>query len=240
MATTCLPDGTDHLPDGPAHLSDYAEKLIRGRRAVRAFHRRPVPEETLRAVFALAGAAPSNSNTQPWHVEVVSGAARDRLSADLLAAHADKRMSLDFPYREDMYRGAHEARRRAAGAAMYGALGIGRDDHERRDAFNAESLRFYGAPHVALLFLPPTAEERMAADVGMYGQTLLLALSAYGIASCPQGLLSFYAGTVRESLGIEDRKLLFGISFGYADAAAPVNGITVPRAALHETTRFHG
>ena len=198
-----------------------------------------MPEETLRAVFSLAGAAPSNSNTQPWHVEVVSGAARNRLSEELRAAHVEQRMSPDFPYQPERYRGAYDRRRRAAGAVMYDALGIGRDDHAGRDAFNAESLDFYGAPHVALLFLPSTAEERMAADVGMYGQTLLLALTAHGIASCPQGLLSFYADTVRESLGIADRKLLFGVSFGYADASAPVNSVAVPRAGLAETTRFH-
>ncbi|MEU4508400.1 hypothetical protein AB0G05_02790 [Nonomuraea wenchangensis] len=37
-----------------------------------------------------------------------------------------------------------------------------------------------------MLFLPSNAEARMAADLGMYGQTLLLALAAHGIASCPQ------------------------------------------------------
>ncbi|OKI02526.1 oxidoreductase [Streptomyces sp. CB02923] len=224
-----------------AYAPDHAEKLIRARRATRAFGPDPVPEDTLRAVFSLAGAAPSHSNTQPWHVEVVSGAARDRLSADLVAAHAGKRMSLDFPYRDDLYTGAYAQRRHEAGAAMYGALGIGRDDHEEREAFNAESLNFYGAPHVALLFLPPNAEERMAADLGMYGQTLLLAMTAYGIASCPQGLLSFYADTIRDSLGISgtsNNKILFGISFGYADTSAPINSITVPRAELHETTHF--
>ncbi|MEU2682883.1 nitroreductase [Streptomyces hygroscopicus] len=223
----------------PSALRTHAEQLIRGRRAIRAFRPDPVPRETLRAVFSLAGAAPSNSNTQPWHVEVVSGAARDRLSADLRAAHAAGRMNPDFPYDDGMYDAVHQKRRSAAGAAMYGALGIGRDDDAARAAYDIESLDFYGAPHVALLFLPSTAEVRMAADVGMYGQTLLLALTAYGIASCPQGLLSFYADTVRRSLGVaEDRKLLLGVSFGYADPSAPVNGISIPRAELSETTRF--
>ncbi|WP_020667626.1 nitroreductase [Amycolatopsis nigrescens] len=220
-------------------LPTYAEKLIRGRRAVRAFRPDPVPDETLRTIFSLAGAAPSNSNTQPWQVEVVSGPARDRLSDALLTAHAEGAISTDFPYRDDLYTGVHAQRRRKAGATMYGALGICRDDQEARAAYDAESLRFYGAPHVALLFLPPNAEARMAADVGMYGQNLLLALAAYGIASCPQGLLSFYADAVRESLGVRDRKLLFGVSFGYGDPSARVNHICNPRAELAETTRFH-
>ncbi|MDV3130244.1 nitroreductase [Mycobacterium sp. 21AC1] len=220
-------------------LPSYAEQLVRGRRAVRSFRADPVPAETLRAVFALAGAAPSNSNTQPWHVEVASGDTRDRLSEALLQAHSRQAVSTDFPYRDDLYTGRYAHRRQVAGSAMYQALGIARDDDRARAAYDAESLKFYGAPHVAMLFLPGNAEARMAADLGIYAQTLLLALTAYGIASCPQGLLSFYADTVRDVLGVRDRKLLFGISFGYADTDAPINNIDIPRAELGETTRFH-
>ncbi|AHH99126.1 nitroreductase [Kutzneria viridogrisea] len=223
---------TDYLPE-------YAEHLIRGRRATRAFRPDPVPEDTLRAVFSLASAAPSNSNTQPWHVEVVSGAARDRLGEALVAAHTRKDLSLDFPYSEDLYQGTYQRRRQHAGERLYSAVGIGRDDHAARDAYNAQSLRFYGAPHVALLFTAPNAEVRIAADVGIYAQTLMLAMTAYGIASCPQGLLSFYAETIRAELGIQDRKVLLGISFGYADNSAPANTVRVSRAELGETTRFH-
>lgn len=220
-------------------LPEHAENLIRGRRAIRSFRPDPVPDETLRAIFSLAGAAPSNSNTQPWQVEVVSGAARDRLGEALVAAHAQQRVSVDFPYREEIYGEVHQRRRAEAGEVMYGALGISRDDREARDAYNAESLRFYGAPHVALLCTPSNADARMVADVGIYGQTLLLAMTAYGVASCPQGLLGFYGDTIRESLGIRHGKVLFGISFGYADDSALVNHVAVKRAELSETTRFH-
>jgi nitroreductase len=225
-------------PSHPTELSGYAEKLIRGRRATRAFRPDPVPEETLRAVFALAGAAPSSSNTQPWQVEVVSGSLRDRLADALQAAHAEQRTTVDFPYHEDMYSIAQQRRRAAFGAALYGALGIGRNDHEARAAFDAESLRFYGAPHVAFLFTAGDAGARLAADVGIYTQTLLLAMTAYGLDSCPQGLLSFYADTVRGELGVDRGKLLVGISFGYADESAPVNHIMTDRAALDATTTF--
>ncbi|WP_329170952.1 nitroreductase [Streptomyces decoyicus] len=225
-------------PSHPTELSGYAEKLIRGRRATRAFRPDPVPEETLRAVFALAGAAPSSSNTQPWQVEVVSGALRDRLADALQAAHAEQRTTVDFPYRDDMYSTAQQCRRAAFGTALYGALGIGRNDHAARAAFDAESLRFYGAPHVAFLFTAGDAGARLAADVGIYAQTLLLAMTAYGLDSCPQGLLSFYADTVRGELGLDRGKLLVGISFGHADESAPVNHITTDRAALDATTTF--
>ncbi|RDI52964.1 nitroreductase [Nocardia mexicana] len=218
---------------------DYAERLIRSRRAVRAFRPDPVPTDTMRAIFSLAGAAPSNSNTQPWTVEVVSGAMRDRLGDALVAAHAHNLLSVDFPYRDELYSDVHQRRRRDFGETIYAALGIDRGDRAARDAHNAESLRFYGAPHVALLCAPANADARMTADLGMYGQTLLLAMTAYGVASCPQGLLGFYGNTIRETLNIRDSKVLFGISFGYALENAPVNNLTITRAELDETTRFH-
>lgn len=220
-------------------LPGAAEQLIRGRRATRAFLPDPVADETIEAAFGLAGAAPSNSNAQPWQVEVVSGAARDGLAEALLAAHRAGRRSVDFPYSEDVYAPVHQRRRAAAGAALYRALGIGRDARELRADYDARSLAFYGAPHVALLFAPDSGDPRLTADVGMYAQTLLLALAAYGVASCPQALLSFYADTVRETLGVAGGKLLFGISFGYADPAAEVNSVAVGREPLRETTRFH-
>ncbi|GHC78071.1 nitroreductase [Streptomyces flavofungini] len=227
-------------PSIPTELSGCAEKLIRARRATRAFRPDAVPEDTLRAVFSLAGAAPSNSNAQPWQVEVVSGAKRARLADALQAAHAAQRTSIDVPYSEDIYTSVHQERRAAFGAELYGALGIAPGDHAARAAYDAESLRFYGAPHAAFLFVTGDGGPRLAADVGAYMQTLLLALTAYGVASCPQGLLSFYADTVRAELGVTEGKLLVGISFGYADEAAPVNRVTTERAALETLATFHG
>jgi nitroreductase len=138
-----------------------------------------------------------------------------------------------------MYAPVHQERRAAFGADLYGALGIGPDDHTARAAYDAESLGFYGAPHAAFLFVTGDGGPRLAADAGAYLQTLLLAMTAYGVASCPQGLLSFYADTARDQLGVDEGKLLVGISFGYADENAPVNRVTTGRAALEATTTFH-
>ncbi|MGE2835293.1 nitroreductase [Mycobacterium sp. SMC-4] len=224
MSTTALSESVDHV--------------IRSRRATRAFLPDEVPDDTMRAVFALANHAPSNSNTQPWHVEVVSGSARDRLADALVAAHATGAQSVDFPYQEGLFQGVLATRRAEFGAQLYGTLGIAREATDLLEGYNTKSLRFYGAPHVAMLFAPAETEARIAADMGIYAQTLLLAMTAYGIASCPQALLSFYADTVRAELGVTGRKLLMGISFGYADESARVNTLRVPRAELGETTRF--
>lgn len=149
-------------------LNQSVARLIRGRRATRAFLPDEVPADTMRTVFELAGHAPSNSNTQPWCVEVISGAARYRLADALVAAHAAGRQSVDFPYREGLFQGALATRRAQFGAQLYETLGIARHDTDLLDGYNTESLRFYGAPHVAMLFAPAETEARIAADMGIY------------------------------------------------------------------------
>ncbi|ONK15218.1 Coenzyme F420:L-glutamate ligase [Streptomyces sp. MP131-18] len=230
---------TGGMQTGGTRTREYAEQLIRGRRATRAFRPDPVPEDVLRVVFSLAGAAPSNSNAQPWRVEVVGGARRRRLADALRTAHSERRVTADYPYSENMYAPVHQERRAAFGAGLYGALGIGPDDHPARAAYDVESMGFYGAPHAAFLFVTGDGGPRLAADVGAYLQTLLLAMTGYGVASCPQGMLSFYADTVRDQLGVDEGKLLVGISFGYADENAAANRVATGRAALEATTTFH-
>ncbi|MGH8830816.1 MAG: nitroreductase [Polaromonas sp.] len=213
---------------------------IRARRSVRSFLPDEVHQDTLRAIFTLAQHAPSNCNTQPWAVHVVSGPAcedlRQRLSQAALdpAAHAP-----DYAY-DGRYDGAYRERQHDAAAQLHGALGIARDDKAGRARSFLQNFGFFGAPHVAFVFLPEPFGLREAADCGMYAQTLMLAMTAHGLASCPQTSLSFHPRIVRQALGLDGaQRLLLGISFGYEDAAAQANTCRVGRAALEQAVRFH-
>ncbi|MEZ5502229.1 MAG: nitroreductase family protein [Halioglobus sp.] len=91
-----------------------------------------------------------------------------------------------------------------------------------------------------LSFLPEPFGLREAADLGMYAQTVMLAMTAHGLGSCPQTALSFQADYVREVLGIAaSNKLLFGLSFGYPDWDAPANACLTERATVADTVTFH-
>lgn len=232
------------LQEAPGQLEaqgrDFVREVICARRAIRAFLPRPVPDPLIRAVFKAAGQAPSNCNTQPWLVEVVSGATRNRLSAALVEAGASQNYTPDFPFDHGMYVGEAAERRRRQGAVYYETMGISREDADGRRKAIIKNLDFFGAPHVAFLFMPHYGTERVALDVGLYAQTLMLAMKAYGVDSCPQTMLGMFGQQVREVLSIaEENKLLLGISFGYGDASASANQIVMPRAALSQTTRFH-
>ena len=214
-------------------------ELIRSRRSPRAFLPTPLDAATITGVLQDAQSAPSNSNTQPWVVHVVSGAARETLSAELVAAHREGRRSLDFSF--DYGEGVHVQRAQQQAAALYGLRGIGRSDHAGRERVMEENLWFYGAPHVALLFMPMLADGvRAAGDVVMYAQNFLLSLTARGCHGIPQAVISFYADTVRESLGVPaDLKLLFGIAFGIADPASPLRSLDLDKLPVEHSVVFH-
>jgi nitroreductase len=74
----------ERAPIGPQEVVDHA---ITSRKSIRAFLPAPVPRATVEEILAVAARAPSGTNTQPWKVTVLTGAALKRLSALILAAY---------------------------------------------------------------------------------------------------------------------------------------------------------
>ncbi|AFR50940.1 nitroreductase [Gordonia sp. KTR9] len=217
------------------------QTLVRERRSYRSFLPEPVDEETLREALADASWSPSNCNTQPWEVHIVSGAARDRLVAALLEAEEKSPPTPDFTFDASAYQGALGERRQAQGASYHEALGVERKDYKKRRSVSVQNLHFFGAPHAAFLFMPAVGDSvRVASDVGMFAQTFLLALAARGLSGVPQTTLGMFADTVREELGISDEsKLLFGISFGRPDPNAPAYRYRIGREPVENIVTVH-
>ena len=215
------------------------DEIVFQRRALRAFLPRPVPTDILERIFTVAQRAPSNCNTQPWLTHVASGASLQSLAEELPRRFMAGQITLDFPY-DGVYQGVYKERQYGSAQALYDAVRIERSDKARRHEQFMRNFTFFDAPHVAFLFLPEPFGLREAADLGMYAQTLMLAMTAHGLGSCPQTALSFEADIIRERLGVAAvNKLLFGISFGYADPASPVNDCVTDRAALADCVSFH-
>ena len=80
--------------------------VVRARRSVRGFHPNAVPVQILREVLADAQRTPSNCNTQPWNVHIVSGRTREQLSTALLNAEAAGNISLDFTFDTSTFYGS--------------------------------------------------------------------------------------------------------------------------------------
>jgi nitroreductase len=216
-------------------------EVVRRRKSCRQFLPHPVPEELLRSVLDDAQQAPSNCNTQPWVTHIVSGDKLQELAAAIKEASDAEHLTPDFSFDTAAFYGRYGERQRAQGQAYYEHLGVAREDGAGRAAVRDFGNRFYGAPHAAFLFMPSFGDNvRVAGDIGMYGQTLLLALTDHGLGSIPQTSLGYFADTVRAVLGVSSElKLLFAISFGYADEAAPANAYKLGRDPLASAVVFH-
>jgi nitroreductase len=216
------------------------DEAVRRRRSVRGFLPDEVPETTLREVFELAQWSPSNCNVQPWMPHVVSGDALKRLREALVeAGMRDQPIKPDWPA-DGKFTGIYRERQVDAAQKLYGAMGVERSDVVGRKMAYIRNHAFFDAPHAVLIFMPEPFDTREAADIGMYAQTLMLALVARGIASCAQGALGLFPDIIREQLGIPaNYKLLFGISFGYEDRSIKANAARVGRATIDDAVRFH-
>jgi nitroreductase len=215
--------------------------VVRQRHSVRCYRPDPVPDDIIRAVLEDAQLAPSNCNTQPWQMHIASGAKRDELSRALLADDAAENYTPDFSFSVGDFDGIYGQRAKDQGAAYYRAIGVGREAIEDRQTAARYNLDFFGAPHVALLFMPSVGDNvRIAGDVGMYGQTFLLSLTAHGLGGIPQTMLGFYADTIRLVLGVDPAlKLLFGISFGFPDETSAANMYRIGKAPVEQSVTFH-
>jgi nitroreductase len=216
------------------------DEAIRSRRSVRGFLPDEVPEATLREVFELAQWSPSNCNVQPWTPHVVSGKALRRLREALVAAGMrDEPIKPDWPA-DGKFTGIYRERQVDAAQQLYGAMGVARYDVVGRKMAYVRNHAFFDAPHAVLIFMPEPFDTREATDIGMYAQTLMLALIMRGVASCAQGALGLFPDIIREQLGIPaNQKLLFGISFGYEDRNIKANAARVGRALIDDAVQFH-
>lgn len=227
--------------DADSDETSTFQHAVRTRRSYRGFLPKPVPEDILREVLTDAQCAPSNCNTQPWEVHIVSGTKLADLSRVIHAKNDAGEFTPDFSFDMDEYYGAYRERQKAQGKAYYEALAVARADQEGRKQAVALNYSFFNAPHIALLFMPSFGDDvRVGGDIGMYGQTFLLSLAARGLGGIPQTALGFFAGTIREALGITDQhKMLFGISFGYPDDEAPGNRMWMDRVPITDSVTFH-
>ena len=214
------------------------QTIVKERRSIRAFKSDPVSREIIDAVFAPALRAPSNCNSQPWFVHIVTGEKLEQLREKLPAAFVMGDVAPDFPY-EGVYEGVYKVRQYGAAKALYEALRIPREEKAKRQEWFMGNFRFFDAPVVAFFMLPDGFGIREACDLGMFTQTVMLGLTAQGLGSCPQTVLGFMAKQIREVIDVpEHHKLMFGLSFGYP-VDTPINDVVTDRTDLESAVTFH-
>jgi nitroreductase len=214
-------------------------EAVTTRRAVRGFTDEEVPRDVLERVLSAARWAPSGSNIQPWRIFVVTGEPLAQLKK-----RAVERVATGQPWDErefEMYprelKTPYAERRSAFGKERYSALGIAREDWEARQRAAIANWDCFGAPAALFCYIDRDLGRPQWADLGMYLQTVMLALRAEGLHSCPQMAWSQVRETVSDIVCPPEGLMLFcGMSIGYEDPA--VDYIRTGRAPLAENVTF--
>jgi nitroreductase len=228
-------------PVRPDEARKTVDAVIAGRFACRAFCDRPVSRLTIEEVLGIARFAPSGANIQPWHVHVLAGAAKKRVSDALLTAHREARdaHASEYKYYATELPKPYVGRRQQFGSLFYGALGIAQTDMEARANQTAKNYAFFGAPIGLIITIDRRLEIGSWLDLGMFVQNVMLATAGRGLQSCPQETFSKYHRILRALLPIPDEQMVVcGMSIGFA-ANLPERRL-MPRAEVGDFASFVG
>ena len=233
------------MTDTPDAKSTAAvDAAITSRRSVRAFLPTPVPRETIVEILDVAARAPSGTNTQPWKVHVLTGAAKERMTRDILAAYDGPveraTHTEEYAYYPTEWVSPYIDRRRKVGWDLYGLLGIGKTDKAGMHAQHGRNYRFFDAPVGLIFVIDRIMRQGSWLDYGMFLQNVMVAARARGLDTCPQAAFTQFHRIIEAQLGLADTEMVVcGMSLGFADHAAVVDRLVTERAPAESFTRFH-
>lgn len=217
--------------------------IVDTRQSIRDYQNKEVPNAIIEKVLSYALRTPSGGNLQPWHIHVVHGRSLERLKATMhqrlsspdgveQAEYNIYPPDLKSPYRE---------RRFQIGEALYGQLGIPREDKAARQAWFLRNFEFFGAPMGLFFTIERSMGSPQWSDLGMIMQTIMLLLKAEGLDTCAQECWALYPKTVGEFLQLDDEQMLFaGMAVGYGVHENPVNQLRTERVGLQDVVSFYG
>jgi len=220
------------------------DHAITSRRSIRRFLPTPVPRSDIEDILRVASRAPSGTNTQPWQVHVLTGAAKQSLVDQVLAAamqsDASTRYQEQYDYYPAQWVSPYIDRRRQVGWDLYGLLGIGKGDKLAMQMQQARNFMFFDAP-VGLIF---TIERVMGRgsllDYGMFLQSIMVAARARGLDTCPQAAWNHFHAVVLNALQLDPERhmMVCGMALGHADPDAIENTLLTQREPLDSFVRF--
>ena len=229
----------------PGTLEDSAavDAAIRSRHSVRAFLPTPVPRATVEQLLEVASRSPSGTNTQPWRVTVLTGAAKAALTAKIRAAHDDPeeraRHTEEYDYYPTEWVAPYIDRRRKVGWDLYGLLGIGRAEKSRMHEQHGRNYAFFDAPVGLIFTIERVMQQGSWLDYGMFLQSFMVAARARGLDTCPQAAFTQFHRIIAAHLALPVTEMVVcGMSLGHADPQAPENRLVTEREPVAGFARF--
>ena len=210
---------------------------VLSRKSIRAFTSKPISNEIIKDLLALAARSPSGGNLQPWKIYVVNNQSmkkfiefQDSWNQPETPGYAIYPQDLKEPYRTSRYQ---------LGEAMYKLLGIPRDNKDARLKQVMRNFEFFGAPAAIFCFVDKQMGPPQWSDLGMFLQTFMLLAQEAGIDTCAQEAWAMKNDSVSEFVGSGDNDILFcGLALGYKDKDAAINQLSSERRPIEQWAKF--
>ncbi len=219
------------------------DTVILGRRSIRGYKPDPVPKSLIREIIQLAMRASSSLNTQPWNFYVLAGAPLDRIRAGNTERNlAGVPSSREFRSHGE-YAGAHRERQVEVAKQLFGAMGIERDNKEKRQDWVLRGFRQFDAPVSIVVTYDRSIHGGDIApfDCGAVTNALVNAAWSRGLGTVinSQGIMQ--SPVVREHAGIpDDQVIMICVAMGWPDESFPANAVISNRKSVDDAVVFVG
>ena len=219
------------------------DDVILGRKSIRGYKSDPVPKALIREVIDMAMRAPSSLNTQPWNFYVVAGEPLDRIRA----GNTERTVSGVPQSREfrshGEYAGAHRERQIEIAKQLFSAMGIERDNKDKRTDWVLRGFRQFDAPVSVVVTYDRSIHGGDIApfDCGAVTNALVNAAWSRGLGCVinSQGIMQ--SPVVREHAGIpDDQVIMICVAMGWPDDSFPANAVVSNRKSVDEAAVFVG
>ena len=219
------------------------DDVILGRRSIRGYKPDPVPRALIEEIIGLAMRAPSSMNTQPWNFYVLTGEPLDRIRAGNTERNlAGVPHSREFRTGEP-FTGQHRDRQVGVAKQLFAAMGIERDNKEKRQDWVLRGFRQFGAPVSIVVTYDRSIHGSDIAPFDCGGVVNCIVNTAWsrglGCVINSQGIMQ--SPVVRAEAGIPDDQVIQTcIAMGWPDETFPANAVVSHRKTVDEATTFLG
>ena len=219
------------------------DEVIKTRRSIRGYLDKPVPKELIREILEIAMRAPTSMNSQPWNFYVVAGDVLDRIrkgnvERNVAGVPDSREFRMGPPYA-----GVHRDRQVEIAVQLFQAMGIARDDKEKRMDWVLRGFRQFDAP-VSIVI---TYDKALAGgdippfDCGGVVNCIVNTAWSRGLGCVinSQGIMQ--SPVVREEAGIPDDQVIQTcVAMGWPDDTFPANAVVSKRKSVDEAAVFRG
>ena len=224
-------------------MSMSYDEVVLGRRSIRGYQQKPVAQELIEEILALAMRSPSSMNTQPWNFTVVTGEVLDKIRA----GNTERNLA-GVPHSREFrigkaFEGQHRDRQVGVAKQLFAAMGIAREDKEARQDWVLRGFRQFDAPVCVIITYDRELADSddTAFDCGAVTTALVNAAWSRGLGAVinSQGIMQ--SPVVREHAGIaDDQVIMKAVALGWPDEGFPANAVVSERKSVVEAARFLG